>query len=420
MLTILINAYACGPNRGSEPGMAWNWCTHLAKYCELHIITEGEFRDDIEEVLPRLEQGKNMHFYYLPVDEKVRKMCWNQGDWRFYYYYKKWQKRALTQSETILANTHIDVLHQLNMIGFREPGYLWKITSLPFIWGPIGGLKQFPLEYSKDGGMRLRFWGRIKNIINTLQIRYSPRIDNAFRNTDVLISSIPYSQLVIKQYKKRNSILIPETGCFTKANVEYTSKHDFWKSHLDILWVGKFDFRKRLDIAIKAISLLKNSNVSLKVFGTGDDTQIKNVERLVNKLGIESQVHPMGAVTNDKIMKEMQEADLFFFSSVSEDTSTVVLEAIGNNLPTLCFDCCGMSAVIDSTVGIKIPLTNPEQSVKDFAEKIDYLYHHREELQRMSEGCKAKQIALSWDSKAQQMVKIYEDAIASFEIKKLR
>ena len=50
-MKILINAYACSPNMGSEPGMAWNWCVNLAKHCELYIITEGEFRDKIEEVV---------------------------------------------------------------------------------------------------------------------------------------------------------------------------------------------------------------------------------------------------------------------------------------------------------------------------------------------------------------------------------
>ena len=70
---------------GSEPGMAWNWCVNLAKYCELYIITEGEFRDNIELVVPTLPKGKNMHFYYNPIGgddaskcEKIRKMCWNQ------------------------------------------------------------------------------------------------------------------------------------------------------------------------------------------------------------------------------------------------------------------------------------------------------------------------------------------------------
>ena len=132
MLSILINAYACSPDMGSEPGMAWNWCVNLAKHCELHIITEGEFRDKIEAALPALPQEKNMHFYYNPVSDEIRKMCWNQGDWRFYFYYKQWQKKTLQIAQEIIKKRHIDLIHQLNMIGFREPGYLWSINEKPF------------------------------------------------------------------------------------------------------------------------------------------------------------------------------------------------------------------------------------------------------------------------------------------------
>lgn len=35
-MKILINAYACSPGMGSEPGMAWNWVSNLAKFCELY------------------------------------------------------------------------------------------------------------------------------------------------------------------------------------------------------------------------------------------------------------------------------------------------------------------------------------------------------------------------------------------------
>ena len=109
MLSILINAYACSPNMGSEPGMAWNWCVNLAQYCELHIITEGEFREKIEAVLPTLPQGKNMHFHYNPVSDEIRKMCWNQGDWRFYKYYKEWQWKTYEIAKKIIAEQHIDI-----------------------------------------------------------------------------------------------------------------------------------------------------------------------------------------------------------------------------------------------------------------------------------------------------------------------
>lgn len=148
MFKILVNAYAFSPHTGSEPGMAWNWCTHLAQYCELHIITEGEFQHHIEAAVPNLPQRANMHFYYNPVSEEVRKMCWNQGDWRFYRHYKKWQSQTYQMALELINQEQIDIVHQLNMIGFREPGYLWQIEKIPFVWGgPIGGLKQFPIAY---------------------------------------------------------------------------------------------------------------------------------------------------------------------------------------------------------------------------------------------------------------------------------
>ena len=119
----------------------------------------------------------------------------------------------------------------------------------------------------------------------------------------------------------------------------------------------------------------------------------------------------MGNRPNDEIKREMARADLFLFTSVSEDTSTVVLEAISSHLPVLCFDTCGMSSVIDCKVGIKISLTNPVQSIKDFAEKIEYLYSHRDVLKTLSDNCIERQKELSWDSKAKKMVGLYEQVL---------
>ena len=139
-MNILINAYACAPNWGSEQGMAWHWITELAKMHNLYVITEGEWKKEIEEAVALLDVKDNIHFYYNPVSDKIRSMCWNQGDWRFYWYYRKWQKKTLTIARQICSEHRIDIIHQLNMIGFREPGYLWNIYDTHYIWGPVGGL----------------------------------------------------------------------------------------------------------------------------------------------------------------------------------------------------------------------------------------------------------------------------------------
>lgn len=411
MLTILINAYACGPDRGSEPGMAWNWCCHLAKHCELHIITEGEFRDDIERMLPAMEYGHNMHFYYLPVSDKIRRMCWNQGDWRFYYYYAKWQKQALYEARRIMGSIHIDVVHQLNMIGFREPGRLWKIEGVPYVWGPIDAKEGFPMAYAKDASFKTKLFLHLKNLITLYQLKYSSIVSQATKRADAIISASSNSATSMQKYRKANTYLLNETGC--KVNPKLIiSTHE--NKELNILWVGKLDFRKQLKLALQTIEKAGNKCVRLHIVGGSAEEEVP-FKQYAQELGISSHCIWHGKIPHAEVQILMQQSDLFFFTSVAEGTPHVVLEAFANGLPVLCFDTCGHGDCVDSTVGIKIPLTNPKQSVKEFAEKIEHLYHHREELRRMSENCRAKQIELSWEKKAEQMVEIYQTAIAHYE-----
>ena len=410
-MKVLINAYACSPGMGSEPGMAWNWVSNLAKFCELYIITEGEFRDKIEEVVPTLEQGKNMHFYYNPVSEEIRKMCWNQGDWRFYKYYREWQWKTYLMAKDICSKEKIDVLHQLNMIGFREPGYLWKLSQenwVPFVWGPIGGLKQFPTAYLKGAGLKMKLFNRLKNFLNVWQLKHDKRVNEAFKTAKVLVSSIPDSYRAIKRYKGLESVVIPETGCFLSENIP-TDRFDEKEFH--VMWVGKFDFRKQLPLALRAVAIAGNPNIVLDVYGSGSDEQVGSAKRLVDAMGINERVIWHGNQPNDVVMNAMRKAQLFFFTSVSEDTSTVVLEAVSNRLPVLCFDACGMAAVIDDKVGRKIPLTKPSKSVQGFSGNLNELEGNRDLLKQLSENCKQRQIELSCEEKAKTMVGWYEKIV---------
>ena len=98
----------------------------------------------------------------------------------------------------------------------------------------------------------------------------------------------------------------------------------------------------------------------MDIYGTGNDEQVETVKQLVQFLNIEEQIVWHGNQPHSVVMQAMKEAQLFLFTSVSEDTSTVVLEAISNRLPVLCFNACGMASVIDEKVGCKIELSTPQ------------------------------------------------------------
>lgn len=402
MLTILVNVYAVSPAWGSEPGMGWNWVSNLARYCNLYVITEGEWQNEIEEALKDHPYKENLHFYYLPVSNKVRKMCWNQGDWRFYYHYRQWQKRALTKAKEILQEVDIDIIHHLNMIGFREPGLLWKIDGYKHVWGPVGGMETMPTAYLKGMGVKIALFNRLKNMINTLQYRYQPNVRRAIRRADAVVAATSGCQRKIIDYYHKDVSLLNETGCYL---VEKALKHKVSSDVFNILWVGKYDFRKQLGLAIKTIAEVKDLNVQLKIAGEGEQAPYKT---LAVELGIEDKIIFLGKVNHDEMNSLMQDSDVFLFTSIMDATSTVVMEAMQNQLPIVCFDTCGFGTVVDETIGIKIPLSNPVQSVDDFADAIRSLYNDQEKLKKLSDNCKERIKLFEWDYKANMMVDIYK------------
>lgn len=408
-MKVLVNAYAVSPSWGSEPGMGWNWIINIAAYANLYVITEGEWEKEIEAAVEKHPHKKNLHFYYLPVSDKIRKMCWNQGDWRFYYHYKQWERRAFEKAKEIIDEVNIDVVHQLNMVGFREPGYMWKLGK-PLVWGPIGGMGETPYRFLEGTSWKQKAQLFIKDFITTTQLKFFYRINQAFKQSNVLISAVPIAQKKIKRYKHRDSILIPETGCYN-LNVHPSDKRQ--REDFHILWVGRFIYTKRLDIALRSIAEIKHLyNIHFHIAGTGSDKIVNHYKAMSQQLGIDGLCKWHGVVENSKVHEMMRKADVFFFTSIREATSTVVPEAINNCLPIVCFDTCGFGPLVTDKIGLKVKMSNPEQAVKDFALNLETLYHNKQLLFEMSNNCKEVLKALLWEDKAKKMAEVYSQCLS--------
>lgn len=219
----------------------------------------------------------------------------------------------------------------------------------------------------------------------------------------------------VKKYKNKDSVIIPETGCFPTAVVDAEKR--FHHKCLRMLWVGKFDYRKQLEIALKTVSKLSrekglnSEDIKLIVCGTGNDEQVEHYHQMGNTLGISTCVVWKGQCKHENISLEMRNADLLLFTSISDDTSTVVMEAISNHLPVLCHNAMGFGCVVTDDCGMKVPLINKKTSVNEFAGKIMKVYNNRELLKEMSEGCRAVQNMHLWDYKAKEMMKIYNTVV---------
>lgn len=407
-MNVLINAYAVSPNWGSEQGVGWKWAINIAEHCNVYVITEGQWRSEIEKNISNLPQRDNLHFYYIPVSDKIRRMCWNQGDWRFYFHYHIWQKKALKLAREIIITHKIDIIHQLNMVGFREPGLLWKIKEIPFVLGPIAGRTHLNLKYFSDVHLLSKTKYAVKNIINSIQFNYSPNVKNALKYSRAVIT--PMEDMADDIAKRYNVpvYLIPETGL--DETVQRPVRNSDKTLHL--LWVGRFVERKQLSLALRTIARLdRQENVKLHIVGFGMNGEEQYYRSMAEKLGISENCVWEGKKDNAEVKEMMTQMDVFFFTSVDEVTSTVIPEAIQSCLPIICHNICGFGPLVNNEIGWTIPLLSPEESIAGFARIINNICQNPKLLDKDLREFEKTGEKLKYKSKALQVVDIYKSII---------
>ena len=403
-MKILVSCYACSPYKGSEPGMGWNFVRQIAKHHELHILVESKFQKDIEDYLMKYpEEQINKHFHFLTKSRhKLLRKIWPPS---YYWFYRRWQRTAYEKAIELEASEHFDLIHQLNMVGYREPGYLWKL-SLPMVWGPIGGFNITPWKMLLSMGLKGSVFYFARNILNIWQMRTSRRVRAAMRRANALIAATQNEADAIRELYNRESVIIPEVGFF--------GEHDSFSPRerhnaLRICWCGQFTPGKSLNLLIEAAGYV-TSNIELHIIGDGECA--KKWKRMASKQSVKS-IHWYGWVERSKGMSIMQNCDVFCITSLSDLTSTVLLEALSYGLPVIALDHCGFSNVITDECGVKIPINNKEQVVKDLAKAIDLLAADEDLRKKMSIEAFRRSRVFDWNEKRTQLDLIYSKVIES-------
>jgi glycosyltransferase involved in cell wall biosynthesis len=383
--------------------MGWNWVIHLAKDHDLWVLTEAnECESAIKAYFEEHpKQGKHITVIGIPR-ERFGEEIWSS----FFYYwtYRRWQADAYITAVELHQKVGFDLAHQLNMIGFREPGYLWKLP-IPFIWGPIGGHAQMPWRFMSSLGWRSASKYTIRNILNWVQMYASWRVRKAARKAAVLIAATEEDRTAIVRIHKRAPLLMNEQGA--KGDLEVSPKIRDKKAPLRVAWCGLFLGRKGLPLGLKALRYMANENqlVELDIIGSGEC----EVEwrALADDLLVSGMCRWYGMVSHAKAQEIMASCDVLLFTSIQEGTPAVVIEAIQAGLPVICHDSCGFGAIIDETCGIKVPVLSPKISSRGFADALITLATNPERYAALSKGALKKAKILSWENKVKVLAQVY-------------
>ncbi len=258
-LRVLILAYACHPNRGSEPGVGWEWAQMMFDRYDVTVLTAAFNRPALE---PR-SLGRHVRFQYVP------QRFWHYRPtrgWKFIersplkpimnLAYSLWQRRAFAVASRLHAIEPFDLVHLVTYVGFRFPGPFYKL-DVPLVWGPIGGLENAPWRFLPlMGGYGCGYYA-CRNLINSLQKRWLPGPKRAFAkaaSTHSVIAATEGIRREIRRWYGCESEVICEIGPPPDVAGDFSRREP--GEPLRIAWSGLHLPRKALPLLLRALAQL--------------------------------------------------------------------------------------------------------------------------------------------------------------------
>jgi glycosyltransferase involved in cell wall biosynthesis len=403
---LLLLAHSCNPEIGSEPGLGWNRALQAAKVLPTWVICDEAYnRAAIERYIGRNGPIPNLEFVYVPPSRTEEFLQRFPG--MFYPSYNLWHRRAFQIARQLHNRLRFDLIHQLNLCGFREPGYLWKLDA-PFLWGPIGGAQNYPSRFLTSAGVAGAVSELIRSALNTWQLRTDRRVGLAARKARVLLAANSTNARQIAKRRRTAAQVMVETGVHLVPDQQ---PHDFHHDGpLRILWSGVFEHRKALHLLLHALAALpEDVKYELHILGRGPLE--KRWRQIAQTLGVDRHCRWLGWLDQPDALREYAWADAFVFTSLRDTTGNVVLESFAAGTPVLCLDHQGMADIVNEHCGVKLPVTNPREVVKGLRDTLLLWHNDRDELERLSRGALQRAEYYSWETQGRRMAAIYREIL---------
>lgn len=408
-MKIALITYDISPYRGSEASVSWNFVKNMHQYVDLTIIYGGG-KSEIEQYL-----GSNPlpHVKWINIPPKDVERFGKGLRLDFYYslYYRQWHKQVYSILKSLVAKREIDLIHYLNPIGFKEPGWAWKIEEVPYVWGPIMCVENRPLPLYRTYTLRGKISTLCRRIIHNALFRFMPRAKKAFRHSDLIFTATPNGQKLLSKVHGKESVYLPENAICTMERTTPIS-WDPSQSPLKLIWIGRVaDQNKAIGILLDALRKVHHRNWILHVIGSGNirQSQKKNIEPISDKIIFH------GQIPRTEVQEILKGCHLHIISSMGEGNPTTIWEAMSKAIPTLTLDHCGMSGVICGKCGIKIPIASYRTVTDNIAAAIDNLIDNPQHVTELSSGAIGCSKKFMWENRIPLFVETYRNLIGQYK-----
>ncbi|HEY5177739.1 MAG TPA: glycosyltransferase [Terriglobales bacterium] len=344
MARILLSAYACEPGRGSEPALGWGWATELARSGhQVWVLTRADNRPAIER--DALAADPDLNFVYFDLPASAQR--WRKGLGKILYYVL-WQWYAVRHIRKLFPALPFDVVQHVTYASGRYPSFMASL-GIPFYFGPVSGGETVPRRIRSSFSVAQRCRECLRDLSNFVVPR-DPVMRWVFQRADKLLVTRDTLSLVPPCWRHK---------CSTQLAIGLTS--EYW-NHVDVpiarssnsyrlLYVGRLLEWKGLDLALQAVSQLRQSPSAIRFTIVGDGPARARLHTLAEELGLLGIVEWVRWVPHNMVREYYRAADVFLFPSLRDSGGMAVLEAMAHGLPVVCTDLGGPGVIVNQYCG---------------------------------------------------------------------
>jgi glycosyltransferase involved in cell wall biosynthesis len=361
-LRILISAYGCEPDKGSEQGVGWNWVLQMSRFADLVVVTRANNEAAIEVGLPEFARGR-ITFVYHDAPAWVRKL--KRKDRGLYPYYLVWQWGAYRLAKDLCAKTRFDYAMHLTFGSVWMPTFMHRL-DVPFIWGPIGGAEAVPFSMISDLPLNARALQYLRHaLVKTFGI--NPFYALIIRRSVLVLARTIETQLLFPISLRSKVHVILETGISEEWLQLPGASVNLDIQPIDVIYTGRLVTLKNVESAIEATAKAIHMGADVRLRIVGDGPLNPHLQKLAHDNGIADRVTFLGQISQKDVIAALQASAIYLFPSLKEGGVWSLMEAMALGLPAICVRTSGMAVIGDDTSVAFVEPSNRRKMVDDLA-----------------------------------------------------
>ncbi len=154
----------------------------------------------------------------------------------------------------------------------------------------------------------------------------------SLKKADIIISVSPYLEKKYPNFSKK-IFIIPDLNDSVDHFCKLDKKTKIITSPFKIIFVGRLEKEKGLEVLIRAADKIKERSFNIKIVGEGKLR--RQLEGLNRNLSLEGMIKFSGEIPSEEVYKIMFNSHLLVLPSYTEYTPNVIIEAASCGLPVL-------------------------------------------------------------------------------------